>query len=350
MSLATRCTSCGTVFRVVQDQLKVSEGWVRCGRCDEVFNALEGLFDLERDPVVSGPLPAASTAQKPAIQAAPVAGDAEESAWPPTSPSDDWERSLTQRLEDELLSTRPSAQGPLTEMPVDALKEAPEFSNARWDAELLTDVAPQPTQAISYELDERDERDEPPERAFDRADVNEPDVAPVAPAFIRDAERQARWQRPGVRTLMGLTALLLLGGLSVQVGHHFRDTVAARWPQTLPVLQAWCAAMKCTLEPPRRIEDIAVESTTLARATNASEAYRLTVNLRNRGDMPVRVPSVDLKLTDGSGRLVARRVLSPADLGATLATLPPGADTPFQLLMSTGSLGVTGYTVEVFYP
>ena len=46
MSLATRCTSCGTVFRVVQDQLKVSEGWVRCGRCNEVFNAIEGLFDL----------------------------------------------------------------------------------------------------------------------------------------------------------------------------------------------------------------------------------------------------------------------------------------------------------------
>ena len=41
MSLATRCTSCGTIFRVVQDQLKVSEGWVRCGRCQEVFTALE---------------------------------------------------------------------------------------------------------------------------------------------------------------------------------------------------------------------------------------------------------------------------------------------------------------------
>ena len=49
MSLATRCTSCGTAFRVVQDQLKVSEGWVRCGRCDAVFNALKGLFDLGRD-------------------------------------------------------------------------------------------------------------------------------------------------------------------------------------------------------------------------------------------------------------------------------------------------------------
>ena len=49
MSLATRCSACGTVFRVVQDQLKVSEGWVRCGRCNDVFNALESLFDLERD-------------------------------------------------------------------------------------------------------------------------------------------------------------------------------------------------------------------------------------------------------------------------------------------------------------
>ena len=70
MSLATRCNACGTVFRVVQDQLKVSEGWVRCGRCGEVFNALEGLFDLEgnsgpvplaREPVASPPPPPQSS-------------------------------------------------------------------------------------------------------------------------------------------------------------------------------------------------------------------------------------------------------------------------------------------------
>ena len=37
------------VFHVVQDQLKVSEGWVRCGRCGEVFNALEHLFETDPD-------------------------------------------------------------------------------------------------------------------------------------------------------------------------------------------------------------------------------------------------------------------------------------------------------------
>ena len=45
--LATRCTACGTTFRVVPDQLRVSGGYVRCGRCSEVFNALEELVDLE---------------------------------------------------------------------------------------------------------------------------------------------------------------------------------------------------------------------------------------------------------------------------------------------------------------
>ncbi|MCH8181440.1 MAG: DUF3426 domain-containing protein [Proteobacteria bacterium] len=50
MSLATRCTHCGTIFKVVQDQLKVSEGWVRCGRCHEIFNALPSLFDLDNEP------------------------------------------------------------------------------------------------------------------------------------------------------------------------------------------------------------------------------------------------------------------------------------------------------------
>ncbi|MEY8689815.1 MAG: zinc-ribbon and DUF3426 domain-containing protein [Leptothrix sp. (in: b-proteobacteria)] len=52
MSLATSCSDCGTVFKVIEDQLKVSEGWVRCGHCHQVFNALEGLFDLEaRSPI-----------------------------------------------------------------------------------------------------------------------------------------------------------------------------------------------------------------------------------------------------------------------------------------------------------
>ncbi|MBU0892416.1 MAG: DUF3426 domain-containing protein [Gammaproteobacteria bacterium] len=39
MSQITRCPSCATSFKVVADQLRISEGWVRCGQCKEVFDA-----------------------------------------------------------------------------------------------------------------------------------------------------------------------------------------------------------------------------------------------------------------------------------------------------------------------
>ena len=83
MTLATSCPSCGTVFKVVEDQLKISEGWVRCGHCHDVFNALEGLFDLDRrDSALQGlrtlPAPLAEDAPDPHLpfvpNAAPRAG------------------------------------------------------------------------------------------------------------------------------------------------------------------------------------------------------------------------------------------------------------------------------------
>jgi predicted Zn finger-like uncharacterized protein len=57
MTLATRCPSCVTVFKVVQDQLRVSDGWVRCGRCNEVFNAVDHLIELAPPAPASAALP-----------------------------------------------------------------------------------------------------------------------------------------------------------------------------------------------------------------------------------------------------------------------------------------------------
>lgn len=39
MRLSARCPACTTLFKVVPDQLKISDGWVRCGQCGEVFDA-----------------------------------------------------------------------------------------------------------------------------------------------------------------------------------------------------------------------------------------------------------------------------------------------------------------------
>jgi predicted Zn finger-like uncharacterized protein len=43
MSMYTRCPHCETVFRVTTQQLQVSSGQVRCGKCQEVFDAFATL-------------------------------------------------------------------------------------------------------------------------------------------------------------------------------------------------------------------------------------------------------------------------------------------------------------------
>jgi predicted Zn finger-like uncharacterized protein len=57
MSFITRCTSCGTLFKVVADQLKISEGWVRCGQCATVFDGQANLVNTPLAPVAT-PAPA----------------------------------------------------------------------------------------------------------------------------------------------------------------------------------------------------------------------------------------------------------------------------------------------------
>ncbi|MDP3413227.1 MAG: zinc-ribbon domain-containing protein, partial [Polaromonas sp.] len=82
MSLITRCPACGTMFKVVADQLKISQGWVRCGQCSDVFDAAAHLQPRELD--LPPPPPVAGTTGTPAASAA-GAPPATESATEPVA-------------------------------------------------------------------------------------------------------------------------------------------------------------------------------------------------------------------------------------------------------------------------
>lgn len=78
MSLITRCPACQTLFKVEPDQLQASEGWARCGQCQQAFNANTHLVPtLESSSVITpiepAPAPAASasSAAEPPSQAEP---------------------------------------------------------------------------------------------------------------------------------------------------------------------------------------------------------------------------------------------------------------------------------------
>ena len=330
MSLATRCSACGTVFRVVQDQLKVSEGWVRCGRCSEVFNALEGLFDLERDSRPESWMPTV-----------PDAGDFDRLPPEPTpsqpfrdeAPSDP----DADRFDEHLFGPRRDAGARRAGNVPN--RDQLEFADAQLEYAPYTDSS-----TTDVDLDELHAGTGAMPLESEQVEAAHP------PEFVQRADRAARWRRPGMRIALGLLALLLVAGLGVQYAHHERDRIAAHWPEARPTLQAWCERIGCRIEPLRRIEDISVESTTLTRAGAPADMFRLGISLRNRSEVALAMPSIDLTLTDASGELLARRALAPQDFRVATTTLAPGGESALQLLLSAGSPRVAGYTVEIFYP
>ena len=85
MSLVTRCPACGTTFKVVRDQLRISDGWVRCGRCSEVFDATLALQETP-DPAPDAQAPAAPAVETPVSAPSPTQPEQEEVA-PPSEDS-----------------------------------------------------------------------------------------------------------------------------------------------------------------------------------------------------------------------------------------------------------------------
>lgn len=402
MSLATRCAQCGTVFRVVEDQLKVSEGWVRCGRCEAVFNALESLFDLEQEappPWPAGaeadglpgrdgmelpppvPPPSAPLPEPVAARSSRPLGPLEP---PPFEPSDlpEEDQPASARLDHRPLLHEPDdapyASG--FDAPYRSAREAAPAASAR-------DLDPprfEPTQAPLDELDDLD-RNEPP--VYGRSaplpmresppDLPAPGRAPTVPAaaaglgsaataaptpeFMRRAPAAAgrtprppkpatAWQRPGVRSALAVAAVLLALLLLAQVGLRWRDVLAARWPESAPVLRGLCAIAGCQVEPMRRVDSLAVESSGLVMLEGSTNQYEFTATLRNNDRVPVMLPSLELTLTDAQGQVVARKVLNASSLGAAGSTIAPGATLPLQGVLAGGDRKITGYSAEIFYP
>lgn len=326
--LATRCTACGTVFRVVPDQLRVSEGWVRCGRCAQVFNALESLADLDTglprrefggaddDGFAASRLPPLEVAA-PAPR--PMAGAA---APPPTPvrPSDD----------DFLSTAAPDSEPPFAPAVI-----------AHPDALAATATAPRP------------------------ASPTPTGPGALAPSFLREAERAARWRRPGVRLGLAAGVLLAAALLAGQVAYTWRDQLASRVPALAPVLATACGWFGCTVGAARRIDALVVESSGLVRVER-SNLYRLQVGLKNRADHAVAPPAIDLVLTDARGETLSRRVLSLAELGGPAGAVPAGRELALSATLETLAAGsasnatnergntaprvIAGYTVELFYP
>lgn len=381
MSLATRCTACGTIFRVVQDQLRVSEGWVRCGRCAEVFDAREQLFDIDRESPPPWPAPGSEAAQVPppppeprpvwTSAPTPVSASVNTQTRPPEPaailPPNLQARTMRepQPPEDPPPPSAPAPvpavdEEPLAEPVDDPVDSRPEPQWIDDDAGPAAAPLPAPTPPEPSRP-----QDAPPPAFQDfgtdailapglaeasAAETKAATTAPLpVPEFMRRAQQNERWRKPQVRIALGAAAALLAGGLALQFALHFHDAIVAVQPATRPAMQALCEIGGCELKPWRRIDVVGVEASALNTA-GPNNQYQLSLSLRNKSGLEVAVPWVELSLTDASGSTVARRTLSPLDFKGGKTSMAPGAELPLQVLLSTGDQRVSGYSVEIFHP
>lgn len=376
MSLITRCPACGTMFKVVTDQLKVSQGWVRCGHCAEVFDASAHLLPRDMSSLTApaaallDSVPDTTAAPLPVFDA-PTQPQSLPEADPPVAPSrQEWApaRSFADRA-----PLRPSSPGW-----EDAQDSAADFDPVRWKqaqqerqhdplelpAESLPD-APLPRQSAVV----REEAIED-DSSFAYSDVDsgmpgrpvEHDVS-----FVREARRKAFWRKPLTRWSLALLSLLLLATLVAQWAVQQRNTLAALEPGLLPALQALCGPLHCEVRPPRHIEALVIDSSSFNRI--GPDAYRLSFTLKNTGVTVLEMPSLEVTLTDTQDQAVVRRVLAPAQFGAKAATLAAQSELAGLVIMKVpgdasasppsssssspsapATLRVAGYRVLVFYP
>jgi predicted Zn finger-like uncharacterized protein len=298
----TRCPQCDTVFRVTPQQLQVSSGQVRCGRCRAVFDAFSSLSSHPpgREPGAAVEPSAEAAFSPPAAH--PAGGEALAAAWqaPPVSP-----------VPDPLFSTGsvlPEPGAPRGEAAAPrALRE--ETRPAVAAQELLT----------------------LPEELF--------------PPGLTTPRRRWLW--------IAVNALLVLG-LAAQVAWFFPGQVLMRAPALQPALQQLCAALACQVRLPRVPEQLFIESSDLQLLDAARPSQvLLTATIRNRAGFAQDFPLLELTLTGDDSRTAARRVFHPGEyLDAAVERgrgIGAQQEVAIHLYLDTADVRATGYRLYLFF-
>ena len=368
MASVTQCPACGTRFRVVPDQLKISQGWVRCGKCSEVFDArvaMDAPADLPASPSNLKPsVPAPSQVSIVLRQESRDVPAQPELASPDVPPQEPDASQAAVESEPAAASFEPDVPRFLLSVAQEppAAIDPVEAVPAQAEPEVLVDEPPAEDAMPKDDTARTDVPEEPPGTSVDPepdspADVDVDDSPSVVSAaeldashigFVRQARRQAFWQRRSVVAGLSVVGLLLAFALTVQVALDRRDWLAAAVPAWRPLLEEVCRPLGCEVTPWQHIESVSLDSSTLVREREG--VYRLEVGLKNQADVAVAMPAVELSLTNAQDEVVVRRVLLPGEWPEPVETLPPQSTTLFSLRMALRGVRSDGYRAVVFYP
>jgi predicted Zn finger-like uncharacterized protein len=299
----TVCPKCALTLVVTAADLRVAQGYVRCGRCLNVFNALARLSE-ERPPAASEPADATSTqsaALAPASAQSSASGfEAEDtgeieieldvgsvlvtSARPPVAPAGS--------APDEPLVVEepdPSALVPDTSQPAPAATVVAETAAPPMSSAPLPATPEPPVAQEIPEAQQTNTPEEPPESAF---------------------ELVTRRPRAGFAWTFGAGALAII--LVLQAVNHYRDALAAN-PALMGPLSDVYSALGVKLAPRWNIHayDVRQLGASVTGATAGEIVVRASV--KNSASRAQPLPLLRVTLQDRFGNRIAARDVPPGD-------------------------------------
>jgi predicted Zn finger-like uncharacterized protein len=357
-AMFTVCPKCTLTLAVTAPDLRIGQGFVRCGRCSNVFNALLALSE-EPDAVADGAQPAPESAPRLGSNQPPVAAKA---AAPPPPPAPPPQAPANQA------AARPSPAAQLA-TPASASVSS-EGSNLRESREtgtfetivlegdgILQTEEFVPEEAVDNQIAAVARQLAANQAAAEHAEALAPvpEVAPQAEEPIPEillGPPPRDWHRLALH--VAIIALLVLL-LAAQALHHWRNELALQPFWSGPVTRTY-RALGIPLTPNWDVHAYDVRQLGAIADPNGGSTIHVHVSLANHAPHAQPAPILRLTLLDRFGKRVSARDLKPADylmptqapllqsgqrIEAQIAVADPGPDaTSFELdacLIGAGS-------------
>lgn len=299
MSLITCCPACQTMFKVSGEDLRVSDGWVRCGNCDGVFDASAHLQVMPEqaeaaprsDPVPISPLPGAlGSRTSPGTVPAPSAVSTQTF---PVSERPSLFRSATIG-DDSDYASRP-----------EDVSDQAEFA----------DAANVPSSPVLRQEDRSSWRE-------DGQSVE----------YLPGSVRSRSMPKPLV---WGLVTLILAAAL-LGWARHERQMLVQRMPSLLGAFEKLCQISGCEVQAPKLLQAVLIDGAMLEGVGPAQ--YKVQLTLRNTGGVALAVPALDVSLTGLQGEVLVRHTVLPSEFAPGLLRLLPGAQQTVSFMVAGPAL------------
>ena len=361
--MLTRCPACATHFRVTPDQLKARSGRVRCGECQQVFNALDTLIE---EPVLAMMPPVRPSVQTQDIPA-PLVDAVAAAAAIPEMVAGEIGLPATAIQETGVEATEGSAASmPATEgssiaghepaLPGEPAEstEFPAVESTVATPESNDQVSPEP-EVVAAEA--ANETPMEPVAEIDSATPEESGVTTATGAATDAAEWSETFPEPlpaPRRWPWVIGSLIALVAIGLQCALAFRVELAVLWPEGKPALVTLCDIAGCEVGLPAKVGLVGIEASDLHPDTAQPGRLILTATLKNRAPFAQQFPHLELTLTDTADKAVARKVLTPADYLPAKSSVGDGMPSSADLSVSVGvdarDMTASGYRLYLFYP